>query len=258
MPNLAGIHSVNWTNYITCVNRIQADTGYTFFTALSSTIASALRAEVDGGVDHYPSAGKVVISQVDGGRRQQRRDLNKNDFIELYNSGSAAVDLSTYAVQYASATGSNAGRRPRSAVPLLRATITSFKKLREAAAPKTSPPPTPLAPSAWLLPPAKSPSLHPPPFLPSPIPSADQPSWTLSAMAPRPTRMKAPGRLSPLQLLRRTCAPTVAQRTQTTTRRTLLPGGLSPQQRHWRRFRRHCRNQSGLRRRRQQRRDLQE
>jgi len=34
MPNVAGIHSVNWTNYITSVNRIQADTGYTFFSAL--------------------------------------------------------------------------------------------------------------------------------------------------------------------------------------------------------------------------------
>jgi DNA/RNA endonuclease G (NUC1) len=106
MPNLAGIHSVNWTNYITCVNRIQADTGYTFFTALSSTIASALRAQVDGGVDHYPSAGKVVISQVYGGGGNSGATY-KNDFIELYNSGSAAVDLSTYAVQYASATGSS-------------------------------------------------------------------------------------------------------------------------------------------------------
>ena len=106
MPNVAGIHSVNWTNYITSVNRIQADTGYTFFTALSSSIASALRAEVDGGVDHYPPLGKVVISQVYGGGGNSGATY-KNDFIELYNSGSASVDLSTYAVQYASATGSS-------------------------------------------------------------------------------------------------------------------------------------------------------
>ncbi|HTS16877.1 MAG TPA: DNA/RNA non-specific endonuclease [Verrucomicrobiae bacterium] len=105
MPNLAGIHSVNWTNYITSVNRIQADTGYTFFSALSPSIAAALRAEVDGGVDHYPPLGKVVISQIYGGGGNSGATY-KNDFIELYNSGSASVDLSAYAVQYASASGS--------------------------------------------------------------------------------------------------------------------------------------------------------
>jgi endonuclease G len=109
MPNVAGIHSVNWTNYITCANRIQADTGYTFFTALSSSIASALRAKVDGGVDHYPppaGGGKVVISQVYGGGGNSGATY-KNDFIELYNAGTTTVSLSTYAVQYTSATGSS-------------------------------------------------------------------------------------------------------------------------------------------------------
>ena len=105
MPNIAGIHSVNWTNYITSVNRIQADTGYTFFSAVSPSIAAALRDEVDGGEDHYPPLGKVVISQVYGGGGNSGATY-KNDFIELYNSGSASVDLSDYAVQYASATGS--------------------------------------------------------------------------------------------------------------------------------------------------------
>jgi DNA/RNA endonuclease G (NUC1) len=105
MPNIIGIHSVNWTNYITSVNRIQYDTGYTFFTALSSTIATSLRAYVDGGVDHFPIPGSVVISQVYGGGGNSGA-VYKNDFIELYNNGTATVDLSTYAVQYASATGS--------------------------------------------------------------------------------------------------------------------------------------------------------
>jgi hypothetical protein len=105
MPNITGISSVNWTNYITYAGRIQVDTGYTFFTALSSSIAAALRAQVDGGVDHYPPLGKVVISQVYGGGGNSGATY-KNDFIELYNSGSATVDLSTYAVQYASAAGS--------------------------------------------------------------------------------------------------------------------------------------------------------
>ncbi len=106
MPNITGIHSVNWTNYITCVNRIQADTGYTFFTALSSTIANALRSYVDGGVDHYPPVGSLTISQVYGGGGNSGATY-KNDFIELYNGSSSAVDLSTYAVQYTSASGSS-------------------------------------------------------------------------------------------------------------------------------------------------------
>jgi endonuclease G len=108
MPNIIGVHAIKWTNYITCVNRIQYDTGYTFFTALSSTIANALRAYVDGGVDHYPitgGGGSVTISQVYGGGGNSGATY-KNDFIELYNNGATTVDLSTYAVQYASATGS--------------------------------------------------------------------------------------------------------------------------------------------------------
>jgi DNA/RNA endonuclease G (NUC1) len=48
VPNIQGIRSVDWTSYITSVNQIQTDTGYTFFTALSPTVAAQLRAEVDG------------------------------------------------------------------------------------------------------------------------------------------------------------------------------------------------------------------
>jgi predicted extracellular nuclease len=47
----------------------------------------------------------VVISQVYGGGGNSGATY-KNDFIELYNKGTASVDLSTYAVQYASASGS--------------------------------------------------------------------------------------------------------------------------------------------------------
>jgi DNA/RNA endonuclease G (NUC1) len=48
VPNIQGIRSVDWTSYITSVNQIQTDTGYTFFTALSPTLAAQLRATVDG------------------------------------------------------------------------------------------------------------------------------------------------------------------------------------------------------------------
>ena len=52
------------------------------------------------------AAHTVVISQVYGGGGNSGATY-KNDFIELYNAGSTTVDLSTYAVQYASSTGSS-------------------------------------------------------------------------------------------------------------------------------------------------------
>jgi endonuclease G len=67
MPNIAGIRSVNWTNYITSANQIQTDTGYTFFTALPANVAAALRAKVDGaaapGITSFsPTSGTVGTS----------------------------------------------------------------------------------------------------------------------------------------------------------------------------------------------------
>lgn len=106
VPNVAGIRSVPWTNYVTSAQQIQTDTGYTFFTALPSNVATILRTKVDG-----VTAPKVVISQVFGGGGNAGAPY-KNDFIELYNSGSATADLSTYAVQYASATGSTWAKTP--------------------------------------------------------------------------------------------------------------------------------------------------
>jgi predicted extracellular nuclease len=53
-----------------------------------------------------PAQAAVVISQVYGGGGNSGA-LYKNDFIELYNAGTGTVDLSNYAVQYASATSSN-------------------------------------------------------------------------------------------------------------------------------------------------------
>jgi len=48
----------------------------------------------------------VTISQVYGGGGNSGA-LYKNDFIELYNAGTSTVDLSSYAVQYASAASSS-------------------------------------------------------------------------------------------------------------------------------------------------------
>lgn len=48
----------------------------------------------------------VVVSQVYGGGGNSGATLT-NDYVELYNRGSASVDLSSWSVQYASATGSS-------------------------------------------------------------------------------------------------------------------------------------------------------
>ena len=48
VPNIAGIRSIPWTNYLVSVNQIQTNTGFTFFTALPAYVASVLRAKIDG------------------------------------------------------------------------------------------------------------------------------------------------------------------------------------------------------------------
>lgn len=55
------------------------------------------------------AVGQVVISQVYGGGGNSGATY-KNDFIEIFNAGSSTVDLSTWSVQYASATGSSWSR----------------------------------------------------------------------------------------------------------------------------------------------------
>ena len=49
-----------------------------------------------------------MINQVYGGGGNSRAPLT-NDFVELHNSGSTAVDLTGWSVQYASSTGTTWG-----------------------------------------------------------------------------------------------------------------------------------------------------
>ncbi|SEK39365.1 hypothetical protein SAMN05428989_0034 [Pseudoxanthomonas sp. GM95] len=71
-------------------------------TRLSRLVALALL-----GLGSAASAqAQVVISQVYGGGGNSGATFT-NDFIELHNTGTASVDLSSYSVQYASATGSS-------------------------------------------------------------------------------------------------------------------------------------------------------
>ncbi|MEI6077025.1 MAG: DNA/RNA non-specific endonuclease [Verrucomicrobiota bacterium] len=63
IPNIAGIRTAPWTNYLVSVNQLQTNTGYTFFTALPAYTASVLRAKVDGlpmPVISPPLAGTVT------------------------------------------------------------------------------------------------------------------------------------------------------------------------------------------------------
>ncbi|HCF62040.1 MAG TPA: hypothetical protein DFS52_29110 [Myxococcales bacterium] len=53
-----------------------------------------------------PAEPKVVISQVYGGGGNTGAPF-KNDFIELFNSGTATADLTGWSIQYASATGTS-------------------------------------------------------------------------------------------------------------------------------------------------------
>jgi DNA/RNA endonuclease G (NUC1) len=184
LPNISGIRSNPWQNYITSTTQLQMDTGYTFLTAINASTADVLRAKVDGATaptltGFSPGSGSVgagisitgtsftgaslvkfngtsasftvnsstsitatvpsgattgpisviapgglatssasftvtgggggggtgvVISQVYGGGGNSGATY-RNDFIELYNAGTTTVDLSTYAVQYTSSTG---------------------------------------------------------------------------------------------------------------------------------------------------------
>ncbi len=66
-------------------------------TALAASIALPAPATVAAG-------GAVVVSEVYGGGGNSGATL-RNDFVELYNPGTTAVDLTGWSVQYASATG---------------------------------------------------------------------------------------------------------------------------------------------------------
>jgi DNA/RNA endonuclease G (NUC1) len=49
MPNVQGIRSNAWSSYIVSTNALQTLTGFTFFSAVPSSVATTLRAKVDAG-----------------------------------------------------------------------------------------------------------------------------------------------------------------------------------------------------------------
>lgn len=48
IPNIQGVRSDPWQNYLPSVNQLQANSGFTFFTSLNSNLAAVLRAKIAG------------------------------------------------------------------------------------------------------------------------------------------------------------------------------------------------------------------
>ena len=62
IPNIQGIRDDPWENYLTSVNLLQTNTGFTFFTTLNTNLATILRAKVDGS----PKTGITNVTPASG------------------------------------------------------------------------------------------------------------------------------------------------------------------------------------------------
>ncbi|MBK8181196.1 MAG: thrombospondin type 3 repeat-containing protein [Planctomycetes bacterium] len=85
---------------------------------LSACTPTALRFLAGLALLATPAMAQVKISQLYGGGGEDRALLIK-DFLELYNSGGAPVDVSGWSVQYASAAGTSWGVTPLTTVGIL-------------------------------------------------------------------------------------------------------------------------------------------
>ncbi len=63
IPNIAGVRSTPWQNFVTSPAVIQGDTGYTFFTALPAPIATAFLTKIDG---QTATGAPVIVAQPTG------------------------------------------------------------------------------------------------------------------------------------------------------------------------------------------------
>lgn len=69
IPNSNSVGSTPWTNFLTSVNELETETGFTFFTALPPNLAAVLRSKVDGQLPpapaiagFWPASGSVGAS----------------------------------------------------------------------------------------------------------------------------------------------------------------------------------------------------
>ncbi len=62
IPNIAGVRTTPWQNFVTNVYQLETDTGFTFFTALPANVATVLKGLVDG----TPAPGLTSFSPANG------------------------------------------------------------------------------------------------------------------------------------------------------------------------------------------------
>jgi DNA/RNA endonuclease G (NUC1) len=84
IPNIQGVRSTPWQNFVTTVAQLESDTGYTFFTTLATNVASVLRAKVDG----QSTAGSPVITSQP---INQSSGLGGNAIFSVLASGNATL-----------------------------------------------------------------------------------------------------------------------------------------------------------------------
>lgn len=102
----AASFAVNADNKITAIVPSGATTGKIALIAPGGQALSAADYTVSVSGGGGGGSGALVISQVYGGGGNSGATY-KNDFIELYNAGTASVNLSGYAVQYAASSGTS-------------------------------------------------------------------------------------------------------------------------------------------------------
>src|SRR6476469_397416 len=98
-----------------------ADVGIISCSDLITNSTTPMRGARGAAFDQTP-APKVRITQVYGGGGNSGATFNQ-DFVELYNEGTAPQDLSTWSIQYASATGTGALGATSSQLLVLSGTI---------------------------------------------------------------------------------------------------------------------------------------
>jgi endonuclease G len=89
IPNIQGIRTDPWQNYMTSVNQLQTNTGFNFFTTLNTNLATILRAKVDGS----PATGVTNITPTGGsvGSSVVLRGTNFTGTTTVWFNGQAAT-----------------------------------------------------------------------------------------------------------------------------------------------------------------------
>ena len=171
--------------------------------------------------------GAVVISQIYGGGGNSGA-VFKNDFIEIFNRSSAAVNVSGWSVQYASATGTSWQKTDLSGtIPPGRYLL--IQEASGSEAPSTSRPMW-SGPFRWLRAPERWRSYRVPSLSPQVVPQV-RPSSISPGMVRTRTVLKEPDRLRLPAIQRPLCAETAAASTLTTTRPIFSPARRTPETR---------------------------